>query len=96
MKYLKSVLAGIAALHLALVLVPIALLLVAVVYFLLLVAKESQTNGTVGWDPVSLRHQVPVIGLLLGWTPLIALALLVFSAGFYWQFRRDSRKVTVC
>jgi hypothetical protein len=52
-------------------------------------------RGTVGWDPISLLHQVPVIGLLPGWTPFIALALLFFGAGFYWQFRRDSRKVTV-
>jgi hypothetical protein len=49
----------------------------------------------VGWDPVSLFHQVPVVGLLPGWTPLIALVLLFFAVGFYWQFRRDSRKVTV-
>ncbi len=91
--YLKSALAGIVAVVLALVLIPIVLLLAGVVYFT--VAKSPQTNEAIGWDPVSLLHQVPVIGLLPGWSPLIVLALLFFAAGFYWQSRRDSRKVAI-
>jgi TRAP-type C4-dicarboxylate transport system permease small subunit len=89
MKYLTSFLAGIAALILTLV----ALLLVAMVD--LSTANTNQQTGTVGWDPISLLHQIPIIGLLPGWAPFIALALLVFAVGFYWRFRRDSRKVTV-
>lgn len=89
MKYLKSFLAGAAALILTFV----ALVLVAMV--VLSTANTDQQAGTVGWDLISLLHQVPVIGLLPGWTPFIALALLVFAVGFCWQFRRDSRKVTV-
>jgi TRAP-type C4-dicarboxylate transport system permease small subunit len=88
MKYMKSFVAGTAALILTFV----ALLLVAMVD--LSTANTNQQSGTVGWDPISLLHQVPVIGLLPGWTPFIALALLVFAAGFYWEFRRASRNIT--
>lgn len=91
--YLKSALAGIVAVVLALVLIPVVLLLVGVAYFT--IAKAPQTSETIGWDPVSFLHQIPVIGLLPGWSPLIVLALLFFAAGFYWQFRRDSRKVAI-
>lgn len=98
--YLKSALAGIVAVVLALVLIPVVLLLVGVAYFTIAKAPQTsgavpQTSGAVGWDPVSFLHQVPVLGLLPGWTPLIVLALLIFAAGFYWQFRRDSRKVAI-
>ncbi|HEY4933413.1 MAG TPA: hypothetical protein VII23_17760 [Terriglobales bacterium] len=93
MKYLKRVLAGIAALILVLVLIPITALLVALVYSA--IANPPQTGGAVGWDPLSLLHQIPIIGLLPGWTPLIVPVLLVFTAGFYWQFRRDARKLTL-
>ena len=89
MKYMKSFVAGTAALILTFV----ALLLVAMVD-LSTTANTNQQSGTVGWDPITLLHQVPVIGLLPGWTPFIALALLVFAAGFYWQFRRASRNIT--
>jgi TRAP-type C4-dicarboxylate transport system permease small subunit len=88
MKHMRSFVAGTAALILTFV----ALLLVAMVD--LSTANTNQQSGTVGWDPISLLHQVPVIGLLPGWTPFIALALLVFAAGFYWEFRRASRNIT--
>ena len=88
MKYMRSFVAGTAALILTFV----ALLPVAMVD--LSTANTNQQSGTVGWDPISLLHQVPVIGLLPGWTPFIALALLVFAAGFYWEFGRASRNIT--
>ena len=93
MRYLKSALAGIAALILVIVFVPIALLSVALVYSA--IANPPQPRGAVGWDPLSLLHQIPIIGLLPGWTPLIVPVLLVFTAGVYWQFRRDARKLTL-
>ncbi len=93
MKYLKSVLAGIIVLILVFVLIPVTALLVVLVYSA--IANPPQTGGGVGWDPLALLHQIPIIGLLPGWTPLVVPVLLIFAAGFYWQFRRDARKLTL-
>jgi hypothetical protein len=83
MIYLKSILAGIAAVLLALI-----LLVLAIVAFVL-VTQLGTGSGGIG-------------AVSAGLPPLIVLTLLVllaFAAGFYWEFRRASRRalmVLVC
>jgi len=90
----ESVPAGIVTLIVVLVFAPIALLLAGLVYEALAKAPQSSSGG-VGWDPVSLLHQVPILGLLPGWTVLLVPLILIFAAGFYWEFPCESRKLAV-
>jgi hypothetical protein len=73
MVYLKSFLAGLAALIFAGV-----LSVVAIAVYLSAVYKPTEDEA-IGWDPVSLAHRSP-------W--LTALPVLVFAAGFIWELRR--------
>ena len=68
-----------------LVFVPIALLLAGLVYEAPTKAPQSSSGG-VGWHPLSLLRQVPILGLLPGWTPLSVPLVPIFAAGFYWGF----------
>ena len=72
MIYLKSALAVVAAT----IVVPILVVMGIVLYS----AIHSSQEGSVGWDPISLVHRPP-------W-PIVALMVVCFASGFFWEFRR--------
>ena len=72
---LKSLIAGTVAVAIAVALSPI----VMGIYFL--VVYRPGASGAIGWDPTSSAKQ-----------PLIwAISVLIFAAGFVWEFRRTPR-----
>jgi len=73
--YLKSVLAGLAAVFAAAILLFVAM----AIYFSILGSREHG-QGTIGWDPISIVRPGPVI-----------IMMAVFLAGFLWEFRRVFR-----
>lgn len=76
MAYLKSIIAGIAAVVIAAALSPI----VMGIYFYFVYGRGA--DETTGWDPTSFVKQ-PLI-----WTMTTA----IFVAGFVWEFRRAYSK----
>jgi uncharacterized BrkB/YihY/UPF0761 family membrane protein len=72
MIFVKSTLAGFLALIAAFV-----VLLILVVLGLFIYSMFHQTEGSVGWDPISLKSPITLV-----------LAVLIFCAGFFWEFRR--------
>ena len=72
MVLVKSALAGLVALILA-----FAVLLMLVMFGLFIYSTFHQTEGSVGWDPISLKSPI-----------IIVVAILIFCAGFLWEFRR--------
>jgi len=76
MKYLKSLVAGTVAVAIAAALSPI----VMGIYFI--VVYRPGANGASGWDPTSSAKQ-PMIWVI---------SLLIFVAGFVWEFRRAHAK----
>jgi len=76
MVYVKSLLAGIAALVIAAVLSPFVMLIYVYVVY------RPAANQAVGWDPVSFAKQP------LSWL----IGTLIFLAGFLWEFRRATSK----
>ena len=77
MAYVKSLLAGFAAVIIAAVLSPFVMALY------LYVAYKPAENEAIGWDPISLVRPAP-------W--LVVAAILVFLIGFVWEFRRATAK----
>lgn len=76
MIYLKSAIAGIVAVALA-----IAFMFMVIVMYGLIVLRPTG-NEAVGWDPISLvRWRVWGVGALV----------LIFLTGFVWEFRRCVR-----
>ena len=71
--YLKSLLAGLAALIIASM-----LSVVAMAVYLSAVYKPTEGEA-IGWDPISLVHRSPWV---------IVVAILVFLGGFIWELRR--------
>jgi uncharacterized BrkB/YihY/UPF0761 family membrane protein len=79
MIYLKSVLAGL----IALIATPIFLVgLLAVGMFVHTLIHPPQGEGSIGWDPVSLYRTNPFV-----W----CIPLVIFLAGFFWEYRRAAR-----
>ena len=72
MVLLKSALAGLLALVAA-----FAVLLMLVMLGLFVYGTFHQTEGSVGWDPISLKSPITVV-----------VAILIFCVGFFWEFRR--------
>jgi len=72
MVLVKSALAGLVALILA-----FAVLLMLVMFGVFIYSTFHQTEGSVGWDPISLKSPI-----------IIVVAILIFCAGFLWEFRR--------
>ena len=72
MVYLKSLVAGTAALSMAAALSPI----VIGIYFLVVLRPGG--DGTTAWDPTSFARE-PLIWIMFA---------LAFVAGFVWEFRR--------
>ena len=79
MIYLKSVMAGL----LAVVAASIALPIVGIILYDVLHPPAEGTS--VGWDPISLWIQRPPL-------PMVAIIVLVFASGFFWEFRRLMRR----
>ncbi len=75
MVYLKSVLAGIAAVVIAMALSPF----VAMLYIYL--AYKPTGDEQLGWDPVSFA-KTPAVWLIIA---------LIFAAGFFWEFRQMTK-----
>jgi hypothetical protein len=73
MLYLKCVIAGIAALVIAAVVLPV------IMGILLYTFIRPPAGTTIGFDPVSIAKSSPTVWLI---------ALFVFAAGFYWEFHR--------
>jgi hypothetical protein len=73
MLYLKCVIAGIAALVIASVVLPVMGIL------LLTLIVRPPTGTQIGFDPVSIAKSSPTVWLI---------ALIVFASGFYWEFHR--------
>ncbi len=80
MIYLKSVLAGL----IALIVVPILLIGIVIVGTVIYTSvHRPQGEGSIGWDPVSFWNQT---------SPLIwFVPVLIFGAGFIWEYRRLAR-----
>ena len=79
MIYLKSIGAGLVGL----IVVPIFLigcLMVGMVVHTWL--HPTQTEGSVGWDPISLWRMNPIVWLI---------PVLIFLAAFVWEYRRAAR-----
>jgi hypothetical protein len=75
MIYVKSVLAGL----IALIVVPIFLIGLLIVGMLIYTfVHPTQGEGSVGWDPISLKSPITVV----------VVAILIFCAGFFWEFHR--------
>jgi hypothetical protein len=74
--YLKSIAAGLVALVVSAVIVPV------VVAIFLRITMKPAPGELIGWDPVSLVRAYPVAYLL---------PVIIFLAGFIWEFRRASR-----
>jgi hypothetical protein len=77
MVYLKSLLAGFAALLAFIFLVMLCILIVLAV-----LSYRSHGDGASGWDPIFLMHT------RVGW---LVLAVAVFGAGFFWEFHKLTR-----
>jgi len=77
--YIKSVLAGLLAVIAAPIALPILCIIGTIVYGVI----HPPPEGTaVGWAPISLAKQ-PL--------PIVALIVVIFAAGFVWEFRRLAR-----
>lgn len=72
MVLVKSALAGFLALIAA-----FAVLLMLVMLGLFIYGTFHQTQGSVGWDPISLKSPITIV-----------VAILIFCAGFFWEFHR--------
>lgn len=81
MIYLKSVFAGIATLLISVLLVAVGLIVVSVLFHNSSSA-EGARRGVVGWDVGSMMRYSIIPWLII---------LIIFGAGFYWEFRRASR-----
>jgi len=77
MVYLKSIIAGFAALSVFLFLLAVVVLVV-----LAFNTPQSQESSAIGWDPISLVRIRP-------WW--LGLPVAAFAAGFLWEFRRLNR-----
>jgi uncharacterized BrkB/YihY/UPF0761 family membrane protein len=75
MIYLKSIMAGVVA-----ALSLMVLLFVGIVIRLWVSASKEQGAKAIGWDPISLIRPGPLL-----------IILVVFVAGFLWEFRRVAR-----
>ena len=76
MVYVKSIVAGLV------VLVMSAIVIRVVVAIFLRTIMKPAPGELIGWDPVSLARTYPVAYLL---------PVIIFLAGFIWEFRRASR-----
>jgi energy-converting hydrogenase Eha subunit G len=76
MIYLKSVLVGLLALFVIPICTAIVVAAGTVIYTM---ARRPSGEGSVGWDPISLIHQRPIVWLIF---------VLIFFAGFMWEYRR--------
>lgn len=76
MIYIKSLLAGLLAVLVACISVPVIAVIGLIVYSMI---HRSQEEGSIGWDPISLVKMSPMIWFI---------AALIFCAGFLWEFRR--------
>ncbi len=80
MIYLKSLVAGL----LSVIAASVALLVIVIVGLVIYTAVfVKASEGSVGWDPVSLTRQQPI------W--VIAFFSAVFCIGFVWKYRRLTR-----
>jgi hypothetical protein len=77
MLYLKCVIAGIAALVIAAVVLPV----MGILLFSLIVRPPA--GEAIAFDVVSIAKSSPTVWLI---------ALIVFAAGFYWEFRRLTKR----
>jgi hypothetical protein len=77
MVYIKGLLAGLAALIIAMLISPFVVGLYG--YF----AYRPNRNEAIGWDPISLVRPAP-------W--LIVTGICIFLIGFTWEFRRARAK----
>ncbi|HXM08622.1 MAG TPA: hypothetical protein VN946_01595 [Terriglobales bacterium] len=75
MIYLKSIVAGLAAVFSFAV-----LFLLGVVIYLVVSAPKERGEGAIGWDPIALIRPGPML-----------IILAVFVAGFLWEFRHASK-----
>jgi len=80
MIYVKSAFAGFLALVIVFIVFPT---LGLIVYGF---THTQPDGGSIGWDPIGLVKQST---LLLG---AVAVAVVVFAAGFFWEFRRLSQQ----
>ena len=77
MIYIKSLVAGITAVVIATLLSPFLMgLYVYIIY-------KPKENEAIGWDPISFAHRPSA------W--LIIAVIVIFMAGFVWEFRRAAK-----
>jgi uncharacterized BrkB/YihY/UPF0761 family membrane protein len=79
MIYIKSLLAGLLAVLVACISLPVLAVIGLIVYNMI---HRSQEEGSIGWDPVSMVRISPMICFI---------AALIFCAGFLWEYRRLAR-----
>jgi len=75
--YIKSVLVGLLALAVVFIVLPI---LGVILYSLYSLTHTPPEGGSIGWDPISLVKQSPLVPS--------ALVVFIFALGFLWEFRR--------
>jgi hypothetical protein len=80
MIYLKSFLAGTVTLLISALLIP-GCMMVTAILFHKSSSAEGKRRAVVGWDVVSIMRNSLIPWLMM---------LVVFGAGFYWEFRSAS------
>ena len=79
MIYFKSVLAGLQAVVIASVVLPICAIIGTIAYSII---HPPQEEGSIGWDPIILVRMNKRVWVI---------AVLIFCAGFIWEYRRLAR-----
>ncbi len=80
MVYVKSILVGVAAVVVAAI---ASLFATAIYLWIAYRPPDTGSEGSIGWDPISVTRPAP-------W--LLLIGILIFLAGFFWEFRRAIRR----
>jgi len=80
MVFLKSILAGLLALVLAVILLVVGAAVIGIML------SKGQDGAAIGFDPISMARSFPLL-----WVIALCATVGVFALGFYWEYRRAGR-----
>lgn len=80
MIFVKSFFVGLLTLRIAFV----SFIVLAIVGLVLSGLTRPPSEGSIGWDPISIYKQSPLIPTLL--------IAIIFASGFLWEYRRLMRR----